>query len=248
MKYFGTLLLAISLYAMPEFSKAQNVGINADGAAPDASAMLEVKSTTRGFLAPRMTAAQRTAIATPATGLIVYQTDGSKGLYSYDGSVWQIQTNVNFGDIKQGIQSTDHNGWVKLDGRLKSSLTSTQQAQATALGIGANLPNAANSYLVQNGTTLGSVSGSNTVTIAQNQLPNVTYSGHLYQVAHGAYIGATADGVFSQSSTGNAGNATGGGSTNNFSMNIPLNGGVTQQPLNITPQSLSVNMFIYLGL
>lgn len=69
-------------------------------------------------------------------------------------------TNLTIGDIKTGIQSTDHNGWVKLDGRLKSSLTTTQQSQATSLGIGSNLPDATNSHLIQNGTTLGSVKGS----------------------------------------------------------------------------------------
>ena len=79
MKYFGTLLLAISLFAMPDISKAQNVGINANGAAPDVSAMLEVKSTTRGFLVPRMKAAQRIAIPSPATGLILYQNKVTKG-------------------------------------------------------------------------------------------------------------------------------------------------------------------------
>ncbi len=163
-------------------------------------------------------------------------------------SPYVINSTLNYGDIKQGIQNADHNGWIKLDGRLKSSLTASQQTKATALGLATNIPDASNSYLVQNGTTLGSVSGSNTRTITQNQLPNVTYSGNLYQVAHGAYVSATASGVFTQSSTGSAGNATGGGSTNNFSISIPLNGGVTQQALNIAPQSLSVNMFIYLGL
>ena len=248
MKHLCTLLLALLLLAMPGIVNAQSVGINADGSTPDASAMLDVKSATKGFLAPRMTAVQRTAIATPATGLVVYQTDGNKVLYGFDGSVWQIQTNVNYGDIKQGIQSTDHNGWVKLDGRLKSSLTASQQSQATALGIGASLPDATNSFPVQNGTTLGSVSGSNTITIAQNQLPNVTWSGTIYQVAHGCCTVGAADGVFSKSGSGGGGNATGGGWTNTYSLSIPLNGGVSQQTLNITPKSLSVNVFIYLGL
>src|SRR4051812_47818946 len=53
---------------------AQNVAINATGAAPAASAMLDVSSTTMGSLIPRMTSAQRTAIAAPATGLEVYDT------------------------------------------------------------------------------------------------------------------------------------------------------------------------------
>lgn len=56
---------------------------------PDASAKLDVSSTTQGLLLPRMTETQRTAINPAATGLIVYQTDGTTpGFYYYDGSAW----------------------------------------------------------------------------------------------------------------------------------------------------------------
>jgi hypothetical protein len=46
-------------------------------------------STTQGFLPPRMTAAQRTAIASPAEGLIVFQTDSVIGLYIYANATWR---------------------------------------------------------------------------------------------------------------------------------------------------------------
>jgi hypothetical protein len=52
----------------------------------NASSVLDVKSVLKGFLAPRMTTAQRTAITTPADGLLVYQTDGTKGFYYYNGT------------------------------------------------------------------------------------------------------------------------------------------------------------------
>ena len=55
----------------------------------DASALLQIDSTTKGFLPPRMTAAQRAAISTPAEGLIVYQTDGTIGLYVYANATWR---------------------------------------------------------------------------------------------------------------------------------------------------------------
>jgi hypothetical protein len=67
---------------------AQNVAINGTGAAPNASAMLDVASTTSGMLVPRMTTAQRTAIATPATGLYVYDTNLAAFLY-FDGTAWR---------------------------------------------------------------------------------------------------------------------------------------------------------------
>ncbi len=67
---------------------AQSIGVNSDGAAPDASAMLDVSSIVKGLLIPRMTLAQRDLITSPATGLMVYQTDTTPGFYSYTGSAW----------------------------------------------------------------------------------------------------------------------------------------------------------------
>jgi hypothetical protein len=58
------------------------------GSSINASARLQVDSTTQGFLPPRMTSAQRTAIASPATGLIVYQTDGVEGLWLRTSTGW----------------------------------------------------------------------------------------------------------------------------------------------------------------
>jgi hypothetical protein len=55
---------------------------------PDASAILQADSTTLGFLLPRMTKAQRDAIATPANGLMIYQTDGTAGVKAYVGGAW----------------------------------------------------------------------------------------------------------------------------------------------------------------
>ena len=60
----------------------------------NSSAQLQVESTTRGFLPPRMTAVQRAAISTPATGLIVYQTDSVEGLYVNTSSGWKALTMV----------------------------------------------------------------------------------------------------------------------------------------------------------
>ena len=85
MKQVRQLLL---LFALSTFGllQAQNVGINTT--TPDASAALDVSSTTQGVLVPRMSQMQRTAIVAPATGLLVYQTDGSAGFYFYNGASW----------------------------------------------------------------------------------------------------------------------------------------------------------------
>jgi hypothetical protein len=53
-----------------------------------ASAQVTINSSTRGFLPPRMTNAQRAAIASPAVGLIVYCTDSTEGLYVYKSTGW----------------------------------------------------------------------------------------------------------------------------------------------------------------
>ena len=85
----GWFVLMIAFCFTATVSYTQ-VAINADNSAPHASAMLDVKSTTSGALLPRMTSAQRTAIASPAAGLVVYQTNGTIGYYYFDGTAWQV--------------------------------------------------------------------------------------------------------------------------------------------------------------
>lgn len=55
---------------------------------PDLSSILDITSTNRGLLIPKMTQAQRTAIVSPATGLLVYQTDATTGFWFYNGTLW----------------------------------------------------------------------------------------------------------------------------------------------------------------
>ncbi len=82
------------------------VGVNGDGSTPDPSAMLDVKSTTRGFLAPRMTEAQKNAIELPAVGLLVYQTDNITGYYLFDGTSW-----FNITSRASGLQAGEMQYW-----------------------------------------------------------------------------------------------------------------------------------------
>jgi trimeric autotransporter adhesin len=71
-KFLACLLLMQVLIAGKALS--QNIAVNATGDLPDTSAMLDVSSTVKGFLAPRMTTTQRNAIPLPATGLLIYNT------------------------------------------------------------------------------------------------------------------------------------------------------------------------------
>lgn len=84
------LLCFCSYIILPSFLSAQGVSINTDGSDPDASAALDISSTSKGVLLPRLTAVQKSAISSPATGLMIYQTDGTDGYYFYDGSSWNL--------------------------------------------------------------------------------------------------------------------------------------------------------------
>jgi hypothetical protein len=86
---------------------------------PDASAQLDVSSTTKGFLPPRMTEAQRNAITLPADGLVIYQTDGTAGLYVRSSSAW-----VKLDNSGGGIDFSNLN-----ISAIKADLSQTSQTQ-----------------------------------------------------------------------------------------------------------------------
>ena len=83
MKHFFTFLAVVLIMFN---GQAQSVGINNEN--PDGSAALDITSTTGGLLVPRMTETQRDAIIPAATGLMIYQTDGTAGFYYYNGISW----------------------------------------------------------------------------------------------------------------------------------------------------------------
>jgi hypothetical protein len=75
------LLLNLQMYS-------QNVGISADGSTPDPSAMLDIKSTNKGLLIPRMTTAQRDTISSPAQSLLIFNTN-TECLETYVYNAWR---------------------------------------------------------------------------------------------------------------------------------------------------------------
>jgi len=81
------VIIMCSIVIMNIQMDAQNVGINVDGSTPDNSAMLHIKSITHGILIPRLSDAQRNAIPSPATGLLIYNTTTNKFNF-YNGSGW----------------------------------------------------------------------------------------------------------------------------------------------------------------
>ena len=81
---------ALTFLFLTSFFAHAQVGIGVSTANISPSAQLEVASTSKGFLPPRMTASQRGAISNPSSGLLVFQTDAPVGLYYYTGTVWTI--------------------------------------------------------------------------------------------------------------------------------------------------------------
>ncbi|MEK7255581.1 MAG: hypothetical protein AAB316_12605, partial [Bacteroidota bacterium] len=88
---FLFLCLAASNSLFSQTNIQQSLSINSSGAAPDASAQLDVSATDKGVLVPRMTTAQRLAIASPATGLLVFDTT-TGGFLFFNGTAWQAIT------------------------------------------------------------------------------------------------------------------------------------------------------------
>jgi hypothetical protein len=121
-------------------------------ASPNAAAILDVTSTTKGFLPPRMTTTQRNAIASPPAGLVIYNTT-TNNLNSYSGSAWvelvdsaDLGTNVaNFltSPTSDNLASalTDENGtgggFVRADGATLTGATLSGQTELTSGQTGA---------------------------------------------------------------------------------------------------------------
>ena len=117
-RYLLTALLLL-FYCLPAI--AQSFAINTDGSDANASALLDVKSITKGLLIPRMTLINRNVIAAPATGLMIYQTDNTPGFYYYDGTAWVI------------VISSTNNLWLQSGANIYNSNTGN-------VGIGTSTP------------------------------------------------------------------------------------------------------------
>lgn len=136
---------------------AQGIGINADGASPHASALLDVDITSRtspaGMLVPRMTEAERLDIVPPGNSLLVYQTDQTRGFWYYDGTAaqwlsigstaWNTTGNVGTVPVTNAVGTNDAQNWVvRTNNVSRMRITTVGQWVPTTTGnnvaIGAN--------------------------------------------------------------------------------------------------------------
>lgn len=99
-KSYLLLVLVICAYS----AKAQNIAINETGAAPDPSAMLDITSSNKGILIPRLP--DQTIIAAPVEGLLVYNTTDD-GFWYFDGTQWIPLLGGNLGWRIVGNDGTD---------------------------------------------------------------------------------------------------------------------------------------------
>ena len=81
-KLFSTMFVITWFLVVPCINVYSQIGINSKNSQPDNSSMLDVKSTSKGMLVPRMTIAQRDAISNPAKGLLIFCTDNNQYYYN----------------------------------------------------------------------------------------------------------------------------------------------------------------------
>lgn len=172
------------------------------GGSGDASAILAATSTTKGFLPPRMTAAQKAAINPPAQGLIIYQTDGTQGLYVYDGASWM-----------------HHSQWYSNTATTPSVFSLSKPASLSASGALANIG-------IGSGSLAALTDGDNSVALGVNALNDITTAGNATAVGYGALSAATGTGNTALGYTAGSSNVTGfnntflGTSTSSLSSNL----------------------------
>lgn len=148
------ITITIAVLAVTSTRAQNNVGIN--NATPHASAALMVDTSTsgpQGILIPRMTQGRRNAIAGPATGLMIFQTDNTPGFYFYNGTAWSAVG----GGMNSGV-------------KLELVATKIAATQTPASAQGSNTGDVIVFDNVVTVPTLGSYStASNSYTVGQGQ-------------------------------------------------------------------------------
>lgn len=121
---------SLTFFCFSVFMQGQ-VGIGT--ANPHSSSILEIQSTDKGLLVPSMTATEKNGIVTPATGLLIFQTDAPKGFWYYNGSAWVPIGGSGWGlngdsaSAGSFLGTTDNNGLTIATNNASAITVSTSQ-------------------------------------------------------------------------------------------------------------------------
>ncbi|HYV95378.1 MAG TPA: hypothetical protein VE978_26630, partial [Chitinophagales bacterium] len=152
------------------------MGISNISITPHASSILELRSTTLGFLPPRMTTTQRDSIASPAAGLVVYNTTTNQLNY-YNGSSWQLTGGGGITSLNglTGTSQTFVNG---------TNVTLTSTGTTHTLGWTGQLS------VANGGTGLSSLGGTNSLlfTTTTNNISSIATSNNGTLVTNGSGV------------------------------------------------------------
>jgi hypothetical protein len=172
------ILIFIVVFAAIE-GAAQNVGIGTTS--PDSKALLDITSTTKGVLFPRMTTSQRLAITTTPNGLMVYDTDKNE-FYHYNGSGWRPILNGDYwirpitsrrrisnAIDSVGIGTNSPTEWLDVDGNIRSrnNILADNNLSAGSISTPGNIIVAGTSVLSGDVTTNGDLTVNNTTATLQ---------------------------------------------------------------------------------
>jgi hypothetical protein len=163
-----TLWVGVLLLGMGGLATAQNIGINATGVVPDASALLDVSSSDKGVLIPRVLLTGTADVATipsPATSLLVYNTatvaDVTPGFYYFNGTNWErIISGLVTGTDDQNISGSNLNGTALTIG-IENGTSETIDLSSLKDGAGTDDQNISGSGLDGTTLTIGIENGNN---------------------------------------------------------------------------------------
>ena len=177
MKNIFTLLAAV-LFTATTYAQ---VGINNE--TPDASAALDITSTTGGLLGPRMTAAQRDAITTPSQGLIIFCSDCASGegeLQVRLTSSWKNTIGGDVNDPSPAIGDTYQGGIVfYLDGNGGGLIAAPSDQSSAAWGCyGQSIGGTSSALGTGAANTTAIVSGCSETAIAARICADLTLGGY----------------------------------------------------------------------
>ncbi|HMD00285.1 MAG TPA: hypothetical protein VKH37_09030, partial [Ferruginibacter sp.] len=171
----SAIMLTIFLGFFISQSNAQSVGIASAAITPDASSLLELRSSSKGLLIPRLTTTERDAISSPATGLQIYNTTTNKFNY-YNGSAWTVLfAGSSVVNTITGTSNRISIGGTSSDPTIDISSSYVGQSSITTLGtIGTGVWNGTLIDPTYGGTGINN--GTKTITLGGNLVTSGAYA------------------------------------------------------------------------